>query len=207
MKTTINIAQDGPFLIENLELLSDTNGTEYEKKDKMALCRCGASQNKPFCDGSHVAVEFSGKKDRAEKYDTLEFAGDEITVVDNIGICSHAGECVKNSPSVFFSWEGEKRISNPNETSKDEIIETIKKCPSGSLAYKLDHKLHDEYFSREEIFIEKDGPLHVRGGIALTGDSSKELISKEHFTLCRCGASKNKPFCDGTHKKINFKAD
>ena len=54
MKTTIKIAQDGPLLIENLELLSDTNGTEYEKKDKMALCRCGPSQNKPFCDGSHV---------------------------------------------------------------------------------------------------------------------------------------------------------
>lgn len=200
----IEISKDGPFIVKNLNKLT-SSAKKFEPKEQIALCRCGASKNKPYCDGSHVAAKFIGDKERTQKYETNEFKGEKLTVVDNIGICCHAGECVKGSPKTFFSWQGQKRISNPDADTKESIIETIRKCPSGSLAYKLDDKLHDEYFNEQEIFIGKDGPLHVRGGVELDDDASKELISKEHYTLCRCGASKNKPFCDGSHKKINFK--
>jgi len=202
---TIELTPNGPYIIKNLSKLTNSNNEKFEEKQMQALCRCGTSKNKPFCDGSHVAMKFSDKKDRTETYETLEFEGKEITVVDNIGICSHAGACVKGAPKTFFSWEGEKRISNPDKEDKDTIINTIRKCPSGSLAYKLDGKLHDEYFSEPEIFIGKDGPLNVRGGIELKNRSNSELISKDHYALCRCGSSKNKPFCDGTHKKVGFK--
>ncbi len=200
----IEIKENGPYTIKNLEKLTDSKNTESGNKKVIALCRCGASRNKPFCDGAHVNTGFSGKKERKEKHETNEFEGKEITVVDNPGICCHAGECVKGAPEVFFSREGNKRVSNPDNGDKEKVIQTIRKCPSGSLAYKIDNDLYDEYFSEEEIFIAKDGPLHIRGGIELDDDSGKELISRDHYTLCRCGASRNKPFCDGTHKTINF---
>lgn len=199
----IEISKDGPFIVKQLNKLTSSQG-EFEVKEQIALCRCGASKNKPYCDGSHISAKFSGEKQRDEEYETLEFKGEKLTVVDNIGICCHAGECVKGAPKAFFTFDGSKRISKPDEDAKENIIQTIRKCPSGSLAYKLNGKLYDEYFSQEEIFISKNGPLHIRGGIQLDDPATKELVSKEHYTLCRCGASKNKPFCDGTHKKINF---
>ena len=67
----------------------------------------------------------------------------------------------------------------------------------------IDGKLQDEFFSEPEIFVSKDGPLHVRGGIELNDD--EKPVSKNHYTLCRCGASKNKPYCDGAHKEAGFK--
>lgn len=206
-KTKIEIKKDGPYMVKNLKKLTDCNNNRIDSEDISALCRCGKSRKKPFCDGTHQDVGFNDKKVRTEKYDTKEYQGKDITVVDNIGICSHAGECVKGSPDTFFNWDGEERISNPDNSDKEKIIETIKNCPSGSLSYKIDSRLHNEFFSEEEVFVSKDGPLHIRGGVILDDPTKEELISKEHYTLCRCGASKNKPFCDGMHKKVNFKGD
>ncbi len=200
----IEINENGPYMIKDLEKLTGSINTEPENKTVIALCRCGASRNKPFCDGTHVNTGFSGEKERKKKHETNEFVGKDITVVDNPGICCHAGECVHGAREVFFSREGNKRISHPDNGDKEKIIQTIRKCPSGSLAYKIDNDVYDEYFSEEEIFIAKDGPLHIRGGVELDDESGKELISREHYTLCRCGASSNKPFCDGIHKQINF---
>ena len=203
---SIDISKNGPYIVKELHKVTNSE-KEFEKKEQQALCRCGDSKNKPYCDGSHQSNNFSGKKERTETYDTAEFKGKEITIMDNVGICCHAGECTKGAPEVFFTHENKKRISHPDKGDKEKTINVIRKCPSGSLAYKLSEKLYDQYFSEEEIFIAKDGPLHVRGGVALNGDSAKELVSKEHYALCRCGKSKNKPFCDGTHFKVGFKGD
>ena len=201
-KPTIDIPEKGPFIVKNLQRLTDAEGNAVEMaKEVIALCRCGASKNKPFCDGTHTEIGFTGAKEREETYPVKEFVGGELTVVDDIGICCHAGECVDGAPEAFFAWDGDERITKPDAETKERIIETIRKCPSGSLAYKVDGELLDEFFSEAEIFISKDGPLHVRGGVELTG---AEVASKNHYTLCRCGASKNKPFCDGAHKEAGF---
>lgn len=201
----IKISENGPYTVENLQKLTDSNNTEFENKEEIALCRCGASDNKPYCDGAHTNTGFSGKKERKEQPAINEFEGKEITVVDNSGVCCHAGACVSGSPGVFFTrGQDGKRISNPDKGEKENIIQTIKKCPSGALAYKANHKFIDDYFLDEEISIAKNGPLHVRGGIELDDQSKNELNSENHYTLCRCGASRNKPFCDGVHKTINF---
>lgn len=202
-ETTIDISPNGPYIVKNLIKLTNQK-KELETKEVTALCRCGSSNNKPFCDGTHAKINFDDKKERIETYETNEYEGKDLTIADNPGICSHAGFCDGGSPKVFFSWENKKRICNPNNEEKEKIIETIRKCPSGSLAYKLDGKLFDEFFSNPEIFISQNGPLHIRGNINLNDKSSSELISKEHFTLCRCGSSKNKPFCDGAHRKVGF---
>jgi CDGSH-type Zn-finger protein len=200
----IDIPEKGPFLVKGSVKYTDAEGNEIKtEKDVVALCRCGASKNKPFCDGAHSDIGFSGKKERTETYPTREYEGNELTVVDNIGICCHWGTCVDGAPDVFFEWDGDERISVPDGADKEKVIEVIRKCPSGSLVYKLDGDLQKEYFGDAEIFVSEDGPLHVRGGIQLSGDD--QPVTNSHYTLCRCGASKNKPFCDGAHREAGFK--
>ena len=139
-ETTIDISPNGPYIVKNLIKLTNQK-KELETKEVTALCRCGSSNNKPFCDGTHAKINFDDKKERTETYETNEFEGKDLTIADNPGICSHAGFCDGGSPKVFFSWENKKRISNPNNEEKEKIIKTIRKCPSGSLAYKIDGKL------------------------------------------------------------------
>jgi CDGSH-type Zn-finger protein len=87
------------------------------------------------------------------------------------------------------------------------VIETVRKCPSGALSYSIDGIEYRDQDRKPMITVSKDGPYIVIGGIALMGNDSQfgQGASKEHYTLCRCGASKNKPFCDGAHREINFK--
>ena len=89
----------------------------------------------------------------------------------------------------------------------NKLIEVIKKCPSGALSYALeDGKRETEYNDTEKIKIEKNGSINISGGVRLIDDNNSEALldSKEHYSLCRCGASKHKPFCDGTHNDIEF---
>ncbi len=201
---TIDVPENGPFLAKNLKKLTDAQDQPIEMaKDVIALCRCGASKNKPFCDGTHSEIGFTGAKERKETYDAKNFEGKELTVIDNVGVCCHAGACVHGAPSTFFRWDGDERISEPDNEEKQKIIDTIRQCPSGSLAYMLQGELQDEFFPEPEVFVSKDGPLHVRGGVELNDDDKP--VSANHYTLCRCGASKNKPYCDGAHKDAGFK--
>lgn len=110
-KPTIDIAEKGPFLIKGPVRYTDKDGNEIETdREVVALCRCGASENKLFCDGAHSDIGFTGDKERTETYPTREYAGDELTVVDNIGICCHWGACVNGAPDVFFKWDGDEGI-------------------------------------------------------------------------------------------------
>ena len=101
---------------------------------------------------------------------------------------------------MFFTFENGKRISHPDNATKDEVIKTIKKCPSGSLSYKLKGKVFDEQDRQAAIFVARDGPLYITGYPDLKDEINSKPFSKEHYTLCRCGLSKNKPFCDGGHR-------
>jgi CDGSH-type Zn-finger protein len=221
-KPKILTLQNGPYyllnsmeprIVENLqnsksELLSTIQG--------VALCRCGASKTKPFCDGTHGTIGFSsGNKstdtDTGEKLikdKRKSYVGKSITIHDNRKICSHAAECVNNLPSVFRL--NARPWIDSDGASTEQIINTIRKCPSGALSYSIDGiEYKDQNETRPMITTSKDGPLVITGGIDLIGDGIQfgEGASKEHYTLCRCGASNNKPFCDGMHKVINFKDD
>ena len=203
-KPTIDCPETGPFVVKGLRKLTDAENQPVPmQKEVIALCRCGESQNKPFCDGTHADIGFSGENQRSEDSGAKQYAGAELTVIDNRGVCCHAGACVEGAPDVFFKWEGDERVSAPDKADKETVIATIRRCPSGSLAYKLGEDVHDQYFSEPEIFISKDGPLHVRGGVVL--NDAEAPVSASHYTLCRCGASKNKPYCDGTHSDVDFK--
>jgi len=170
----------------------------------VALCRCGASKNKPFCDGSHSAVGFRDTnaadpgKDKRRSY-----AGKRITILDNRSICSHAGFCTDEMSSVFRQHD-EPWIA-PDGAEVAKIIATIGKCPSGALSYAIDGVEAEAPERPPMVTVTDNGPYAVTGGIELIGVKFGEGASREHYTLCRCGASKNKPFCDGSHWDAGFR--
>ena len=102
-KPQIECAKNGPYLVKDLEVLEGLlDGKRYETKPVTALCRCGRSGNKPYCDGTHKKVGFSDEKaaDRTpDKRD--DYMGQAITIHDNRGICAHAGLCTDGLASVF----------------------------------------------------------------------------------------------------------
>jgi CDGSH-type Zn-finger protein len=211
-----------PKIVENLQ---NSKGEPLSTVIGVALCRCGASNNKPFCDGTHATIGFSSEnkgtqndgsgeeKNKVIKDKRKDYAGKKITVHDNRRICSHAAECVNNLPSVFRL--NARPWIDPDSANVEEIINTIEKCPSGALSYSIDGIEHRDQNDRDPmVTVSKDGPYLITGGIELIGGNANNNIiqfgdraSKEHYTLCRCGASNNKPFCDGMHKVINFKDD
>jgi CDGSH-type Zn-finger protein len=222
-KPKILALPNGPYYLLNdmetkiVENLQSSEGKQLSTIVGIALCRCGASKNKPFCDGTHATIGFSSKnkvtenggsgektvKDRRKSY-----VGKKITIHDNRRICSHAAECVNNLPSVF-KFNARPWIDSDGATV-EEIINTIRKCPSGALSYSIDGvEYRDQNERKPMITVSKHGPYIITGCIDLIGDNIQfgNGASKEHYTLCRCGASNNKPFCDGMHKVINFKDD
>jgi CDGSH-type Zn-finger protein len=204
-RPTIECKLNGPYLVRNLEDLRDWQGGRLESKPVMALCRCGGSANKPFCDGTHQKNGFSGAKLADPGADKLDsYRAKTITIHDNRSICAHAGYCTDGLKSVF-KYKSEPWIDPAGDTV-EAIIETINKCPSGALSYTLGSESGDQ--QREPaITVTKDGPYAVVGGAQLLEQSRAQGASTEHYTLCRCGGSRNKPFCDGTHWSIGFKGD
>ncbi|WMW22975.1 CDGSH iron-sulfur domain-containing protein [Methanolobus mangrovi] len=203
-KPVIKVSKNGPLIVKNLKSLRNSKGVFIETRSTMTLCRCGGSENKPFCDGMHLKNGFSGeKKDDCipDKVDSYE--GKHITIHNNRGVCSHIGHCVFNLPSVFR--KGMNPWIDPDGAEPEEIIKLIKTCPSGALSYTINGELHKEYPHDPEIFITRDGPYNIVGGIKLDDPDGSKPETQDHYALCRCSASKNKPFCDGTHLFIEFK--
>ena len=190
-----------PVLVPNLQ---NSKGESLSSVRGVALCRCGGSKNKPFCDGTHGLNGFSDKKlADGSQNKRVSYKGKRITIHDNRGICSHAGFCTERLAAVF-RMRKEPWI-DPDGAAAGEIIETIKRCPSGALSYSIDGVEHRDQEQPPKVTVTKDGPYAVTGGIKLMGQTMGERASEEHYTLCRCGASKNKPFCDGSHWHVGFK--
>lgn len=198
--------KNGPIRVKNLDRLEGQEGEVIPTKTAMALCRCGRSRRKPFCDGNHKEAGFTDERIGDGGDDKrVTYVGKKITIHDNRAICSHAGYCTDNLPSV---WRTDTQPwIDPDGADVDEIIETIKKCPSGALSYSIDNVEHRDRVREPAVKLAKDGPLEVTGGIRLKDVTQGEGASQEHYTLCRCGESKNKPFCDGTHWHVQFKGD
>jgi CDGSH-type Zn-finger protein len=170
----------------------------------VALCRCGGSSTKPFCDGTHAKIGFSDQNSADPAANRrAAYAGGAITIFDNRSICAHAGFCTDRLKSVF-RMDAEPWI-DPDGASVPAIIATIEQCPSGALSYARNGIEAAPPAREPMVTVTNDGPYAVTGSIALEAVAFGEGASKEHYTLCRCGGSKNKPFCDGTHWHNRFK--
>ena len=203
MKATIKAIDNGPLVLE-----SDDNHSIIYFQDKPItsgnpayLCRCGHSKTKPFCDGAHSDVQFQSKRE-IESEVIQEYLGKSLDITFNRSICAGAANCVAQLPSVFISGSSENWI-NPNNASPNDIIATIQACPSGALSYKQgNHTLID---SREtaKVTIIKDGPYNVEA-VNYDFKPMPKNFSTSKYTLCRCGLSRNKPYCDYSHAENNW---
>ena len=202
----IALQENGPLIVNALRRLRTADGEEIAVTQKIALCRCGGSATKPFCDGTHKKNGFSGAREAPAAAATRDaYRGIKITIYDNRAICAHSARCSDNLAAVF-KYGAEPWI-DPDGAGIDAIIETVRKCPSGALSYAIDGIEAQPAERSPGITVTKDGPYAVVGNVALTGQAADDLSASECYTLCRCGGSKNKPFCDGTHWSIGFKDD
>jgi uncharacterized Fe-S cluster protein YjdI/CDGSH-type Zn-finger protein len=132
------------------------------------------------------------------------YRGTDIEVTFDLAECIHIGECLRGLPEVF-SLDRRPWIS-PDAASADDIAAVIERCPSGALQYRrLDGGPEESAPEPAAVTPMRNGPLLVRGRIEVRReDGSVEVLPRA--TLCRCGSSANKPFCDNTHLRIGFRA-
>lgn len=202
-RTTIRPELNGPLIVHNLRKLTNSIGETLPTRPIVALCRCGGSNLKPYCDGTHARIGFASAKSPERAPDRLDsYEANGITVRDNRGTCCHFGNCTDRLPEVFHH-SGDPFVT-AGGADADAIERIVRQCPSGALGFVRDGKLYQGEEGEPEIYVANNASYYVRGGIELEGDVMNEGANREHYALCRCGHSKNKPFCDGTHWWIKF---
>jgi len=203
-KPSIKAQSNGPLLISGIPEIKQVDGESIATKQTAALCRCGASKKKPFCDGSHNKIGFSDQISSDRTEDKFEsYQGKDISIHYNKLLCSHAGIC-GNLKAVFDP--NRTLWIDPDKGAVDEIKKVIKACPSGALSFSEGENNPPQHLVSNEccMSIETDGPYHV-SGITLETTDAMQGSSSEKYVLCRCGTSKNKPYCDGSHVTIGWK--
>jgi uncharacterized Fe-S cluster protein YjdI len=135
---------------------------------------------------------------------TKEYATDEIVVVWEPRLCYHSQNCVRSLPVVFD--DSRRPWVKVDAATADEVEAAVALCPSSALrTRRLDGKATVRR-ERPQVRASENGPLLVTGGVRIVDSGGNVLFEGENAALCRCGGSGNKPFCDGTHKKIDFRA-
>lgn len=202
----INCTRSTPFRVSGLENLIDPDGNPLPTTQVMLLCRCGHSRRKPHCDGSHRRSGINGDKahDRIPDQRT-EYAGEKITILDNRGVCSHDRSCVLGLPGVFK--KNRRPWIDPDAADPEEIEATVNQCPSGALSTFRDGRRMENPQRPPAIHLARNGPLEITGSITFKDDAGSRPESAEHYCLCRCGNSRNQPFCDGSHRTTRFRDD
>jgi len=204
-KPTIETREDGPLIIKNAQRMVGADGEDIAVKPVMALCRCGGSANKPFCDGSHNSNGFESSGGTPAGRDRIiAYEGAELTVTYNPRLCSHAAECGRLASHVFNP--DQKPWIQPDNGTEDEVRAVVAACPSGALALGNADGPEHLVADRADVQIEKNGPYWVTGITAPTEDQA-EGASEAKFVLCRCGLSGNKPYCDGSHRDKGWVGD
>ena len=133
----------------------------------------------------------------------LEYASKNITVFYDVKRCIHARECVHGAPTVF-NPEAKPWVKPENGEAR-AIAAVIQHCPTGALHYHADDpKLAERPEPSNTVRTDPKGPLFVRGNINVVTAEGKDLLSDTRLALCRCGASRNKPFCDNSHFAVKF---
>jgi len=217
----ITVTENGPYLVEGAvpmarqtigadgtgESVAWETGAAFPDKTAYALCRCGQSAHKPYCDGTHARVGFDGRETASrEPYldQADEQAGPELILTDATTLCAFARFCdVAGQVWNLVEQEGP-------EAARLTALEAGL-CPSGRLvAWDRRTKTAIEPELAPSIGIVADpaqgvaGPIWVRGGIPVVAADGETYEVRNRVTLCRCGASKNKPFCDASHAAIGF---
>lgn len=224
-KYKIEILAKGPYIVhgkptlEQKRIINNEDGEpwdyikdkSFEMQEVTSLCRCGESKNKPYCDGAHTHANWNPELTAPmtpllEDEDAQVYSGPDYDMFDNPDYCVHVGICMAKNAA----WRAVRHTDDPER--KAVLEHEVERCPSGRL----------KLFSKEEKkFIEPDlkpslaiiedtkkkcsGPLWVMGGIPIVRPDGETYVRRNRVTLCRCGQSHNKPYCDGSHVAEQWK--
>jgi len=220
----IKVTEDGPYIIRGSVPLTEERvvigpdgepakwdkGPSYPAQETYSLCRCGASKRKPFCDGSHVGVAFDGTE-TAGRTDYLEHV--EKTTGPGVDLTWSEELCI--TACFCHGGKGAWAYAETSDDAEDRAraVEEACACPSGSLvAWDKDTGAAIEPAYEQGIGLIKDprtgtpGPLWVKGGIPVESADGFEYEERNRVTLCNCGRSGKKPFCDGSHLPAGLKS-
>ena len=217
----ITVTENGPYHVtgsvplavqtivtdEEGDSLDWAQGTALETGEGYDLCRCGQSANKPFCDKSHLRVGFDGTE-TASREPYLHQAGEQdgprVVLTDAESLCAFARFC-------DYGGQVWNLVEVDDEQAEALAIREATRCPSGRLvAWNREAKQPYEPELEPSIGLVQDpaegvsGGLWVRGGITVESADGFRYETRNRVTLCRCGASRNKPFCDGSHAEVRF---
>ncbi|HJR96849.1 MAG TPA: CDGSH iron-sulfur domain-containing protein [Actinomycetota bacterium] len=214
----IEIEENGPYRVSGGVPLARTAQVETEygepvgwvpdeflddAGDVYKLCRCGRSGDKPFCDGSHEREEFDGTETAPRSSISerrYEFPAGEGTVSFDLATCEHAGFCGDR----FTNWRRLAREAD-DPAVRERLMQMVRLCPSGAL--EIQPEADGEQLEPAlpvSVDVVRDGPLWVRGRVSVTSADGETYEVRNRVTLCRCGHSETKPFCDGSHKHVGF---
>lgn len=218
-KYKIRIAENGPYAITGNVPLAERiivpKGREYEfqagrelpQAETYALCRCGKSKNPPFCDGTHEKASFNGretasKKDYEERAGLLKGPGVDLMDDDR---CAFARFCHRKNGNAWELTEKSGAADN-----RAEAIRAAGDCPAGRLTAvdKDGALLEPELVPSIDIIQDPErdvsGGIFVKGGIPVESADGTVYEIRNRVVLCRCGKSRNKPFCDATHVSAGY---
>jgi CDGSH-type Zn-finger protein len=218
----VTIRKDGPYIVSGGvplarqhivtnaegESLEWREGERFPDAQTYALCRCGNSAKKPFCDGTHAKIGFDGTEtaDRAPFDKGAEvIEGPAVSLQDNEKLCAFARFC-----------DPAGRVWNLVGVSDDPRARALVEheaghCPAGRLVardrdgHALEPKHEPSIGLVEDTARGESGPIWVRGGIPVVSADGTTYEVRNRVTLCRCGASDNKPFCNGAHASMHFR--
>ncbi len=131
-----------------------------------------------------------------------KYSKDELTILWEPKKCIHAAVCVKELPGVYDP--NSKPWIQPENASVEELMAQINKCPSGALSYLKNETSNQNKNMKTEVELMKNGPLLVKGTIEVKSHDGTVETKEKMAAFCRCGASQNKPYCDGNHKGAGF---
>ncbi|MCJ7632264.1 CDGSH iron-sulfur domain-containing protein, partial [Candidatus Bathyarchaeota archaeon] len=175
----------------------------YPLRERYALCRCGKSQNMPYCDGAHTLRRFKGTETVShERYleNVKEYLGPELKLTDKPELCVGAGFCDRDAGIWNLT------VHSDRPCFKDIAIEEAANCPSGRLVIwdKQGNPIEPDYEPSIVVTEDKDGspgPLWIRGEVEIESADGRIYEKRNRVTLCKCGKSLNAPLCDGSHLK------
>jgi len=221
--TRIKVTADGPYLVSGAvplrrmvvavndrgEVCAWRDDRVYAVEHNYALCRCGRSANAPFCDGSHVRLGFDGAE-RARRKPYLDlarrFRGPTLELTDAVELCASARFCDR----AGGTWRLTHRSDDPE--ARQTAIQEAADCPAGRLVVwdrsgrPIEPVLEPSIGLVVDAPLDVSGPLWVRGGIPIEATDGYVYEIRNRVTLCRCGKSRNMPFCDGSHLRFGFRA-
>jgi CDGSH-type Zn-finger protein len=218
----IKISKDGPYLVsggppldkaiivcdEQGDPVEWKKGKKYPNHESYALCRCGSSNKKPYCDGTHAkdgfdGTETAGRKKYSEQAEKIH--GPDLVLHDAESFCAVGRFCHRKGGT----WNLTEKSNDPD--CKETAIQQACDCPSGRLVAcdKNSGKPIEPEFKQSISLVEDplkkvSGPIWVKGRIQIESVDGSKYETRNRMTLCRCGKSANKPFCDGEHTRSGF---